>query len=640
MTRRTRRVLALVAATAMVLFGGGSAFAAWSSLAHGEGAASSGTMPAGPAATAAPAGDDVVVTWDDVTLAGGGASDYVIKRYDGSGAATTPNTDCDGVISTSECTETAVPEGSWTYRVATAKRTWRGTQGTASSPVRIATFAPTELAQAAGATRTSVTLNWTEASKIEDGYRIQRSNDGTTGWTDLGTVLAANSTSYSDATLTCGTTKSYRVKATDAANGDSAYSNVATATSAACPQAQATPTALTATAASATRVDLAWTDNASSETGYRVQSSPDGAEWTTLTSSLAPNASTFSDTSLSCGTTRHYRVQALGDADSAYSNVDDATTNACLQPPSAPTSLAASAASGTQINLTWTDNSNNETGFRITRTNGSTTVNIPVPAADGTGTRSHQDAVSCGTSYSYQVLATNSAGDSAYSNTAQVTSTVCAPAAPTNLTATPTTVAGGGVRVALQWTDNASDESGFEIERTATGKPTVILTRGSSSANPTTHTDTSPACGTTYTYKVRATNAGGASVYSATATAETVACTAMYISAIPTSTSGSNNWRAIAAPAVKDHLGGGVAVATVAGTWTWTEGTTAKSASGTCVTSATGECALTNNGGIGSGNIASNGTSVTFTVTGVTAASRTYAPSSNVTTTASVVRPY
>ncbi|MGF1504062.1 MAG: fibronectin type III domain-containing protein, partial [Anaerolineae bacterium] len=45
---------------------------------------------------------------------------------------------------------------------------------------------------------------------------------------------AADATAYSDTGLTCGTTYTYRVKATNAA-GDSAYSNEATATTDACP---------------------------------------------------------------------------------------------------------------------------------------------------------------------------------------------------------------------------------------------------------------------------------------------------------------------------------------------------------------------------------------------------------------------
>jgi hypothetical protein len=39
-------------------------------------------------------------------------------------------------------------------------------------------------------------------------------------------------------------------------------------------------------------------------------------------------------------------------------------------PPSAPTGLTATAVSSTQINLTWTDNSSNETAIEIYRRTG------------------------------------------------------------------------------------------------------------------------------------------------------------------------------------------------------------------------------------------------------------------------------
>ena len=65
-------------------------------------------------------------------------------------------------------------------------------------------------------------------------------------------------------------------------------------------------------------------------------------------------------------TTYQYRVRAYNTAgNSAYSNTASATTTVTL--PAAPSALTATAASSTQINLAWTDNSNNEDGFRIER---------------------------------------------------------------------------------------------------------------------------------------------------------------------------------------------------------------------------------------------------------------------------------
>ncbi len=92
-----------------------------------------------------------------------------------------------------------------------------------------------------------------------------------------------------------------------------------------------------------------------------------------------------------------------------------------------------------------------------------------------------------------------------------------APAAPTNLLAT----AVSSTQVDLTWTDNASSEDGFELERSTDGVNWNLLeTRG---ANSTAYSDTGLIPGTTYLYRVRAYNAAGHSAYSNTASATTPA---------------------------------------------------------------------------------------------------------------------
>ena len=86
--------------------------------------------------------------------------------------------------------------------------------------------------------------------------------------------------------------------------------------------------------------------------------------------------------------------------------------------PRAPTNLTATAVSSSQINLSWTDNSNNETGFVINRTqdpsklwNYVTTVAANVKSYSDTG-------LHASTTYFYRVQAINAGGRSAWSNTA------------------------------------------------------------------------------------------------------------------------------------------------------------------------------------------------------------------------------
>jgi hypothetical protein len=85
--------------------------------------------------------------------------------------------------------------------------------------------APADLVAAAEGTN-KVHLVWGDATG-ETGFVVQRSSDGTTGWTGIAT-LPAGQTQFDDAGLAFGTTYFYRVVATNAA-GSSAASNVASA---------------------------------------------------------------------------------------------------------------------------------------------------------------------------------------------------------------------------------------------------------------------------------------------------------------------------------------------------------------------------------------------------------------------------
>jgi hypothetical protein len=90
-----------------------------------------------------------------------------------------------------------------------------------------------------------------------------------------------------------------------------------------------------------------------------------------------------------------------------------------------------------------------------------------------------------------------------------------APAAPTNFTATASTLQ--GLQVQLSWTDNANNENAFKIERSTDGISFTQL--NIASVNATSYTDSAVVAGTTYTYRVQATNPVGDSNYSSTASA-------------------------------------------------------------------------------------------------------------------------
>jgi predicted phage tail protein len=92
--------------------------------------------------------------------------------------------------------------------------------------------------------------------------------------------------------------------------------------------------------------------------------------------------------------------------------------------PSAPTTLTATAISGSQINLTWVDASSNETGFQVERslTSGSDFTLITTTAANATSFSN--TGLNAGTQYFYRVRSVNAGGNSAYTAEANATTTV------------------------------------------------------------------------------------------------------------------------------------------------------------------------------------------------------------------------
>ncbi len=204
------------------------------------------------------------------------------------------------------------------------------------------------------------------------------------------------------------------------------------------------------------------------------------------------------------------------DSDQFDSNIGMTGTAIVQSPPPAPTNLTVTAVTPDQIVISWTDNSTNETGFKIERKTGAggtysqiATVGVNVTTYANTGLTEN-------TTYYYRVKAFNAGGDSSYSNEVSATTPMSLPAAPTNLIA----FAISTTQINLNWTDNATNEQGFKIERKigAGGTYSQIATVGS---NVTTYSNTGLAANTAYYYRVKAYNAAGDSTYSDEAYATT-----------------------------------------------------------------------------------------------------------------------
>jgi hypothetical protein len=257
-----------------------------------------------------------------------------------------------------------------------------------------------------------INLTWADNANNEAGFKIERSTNGGVSFTQIA-VAPANYTTYANMNLAAGTAYTYRVRAYEGPN-NSAYSNTAAATTQGAPAA---PSNLTAAAFSSSRIDLTWTDNATNEAGFKVETSTDGVNFTRA-GVLAANVTAWSHNFLSPGSTHTYRIRAYeGTNHSAYSNTASATT---LGAPPAPSNLTATAVTPSRIDLQWTDNSGSESGFRIERsTDGVNFTQVALAMANQV-TYSNT-GLTADTAYRYRVQAYEGSNNSAYSNTATAT---------------------------------------------------------------------------------------------------------------------------------------------------------------------------------------------------------------------------
>lgn len=199
-----------------------------------------------------------------------------------------------------------------------------------------------------------------------------------------------------------------------------------------------------------------------------------------------------------------------------------------------PTSLIATAVSSAQIDLSWVDNCPNEMGYKIERGDpGLACDEAGVDATfDEVGTvgvnvTTYQDLgaptppLGSNTVYCYRVRAFFGGFQfSEYSNKDDAR-TFPAPAdvptSPDHLTAT----AISSTQVAVNWIDNAVNETAYELWRSVNDCSSFALVKGDLPADTTNFIDTGLTPSTLYCYKVRAKNSVGASNFSNTDDATT-----------------------------------------------------------------------------------------------------------------------
>jgi len=356
---------------------------------------------------------------------------------------------------------------------------------------------------------TSLVLTWTDASANESGFEVERSIAANSGFDGLAT-LPANTTRYQVRGLGPVTTYYFRLRAINAA-GASAYAPVVAATTLATPTVPAAPADLAVGGATTSTLTLNWTDRSDNETGFRIERSASAASGFALIGTSAADAQQYVDTTLAPSTAYYYRVNSAGPGgNSAYTAVASGTT---LPPaptvPAAPMALRAQVTANDTIGLSWVDPANNESGFKVWRAMSSGGPYTWIASVGANKTTYANAGLPASITLFYRVSAFNAVGDSPTTEPASAsTPAPTAPAAPTALTA-----ALSGTGVALDWADNASNETGFRIERAIGAAPFATL--ATTHAGTIHYVDPQPGTpGATVSYRVLAVNSNAASAAS------------------------------------------------------------------------------------------------------------------------------
>jgi titin len=291
------------------------------------------------------------------------------------------------------------------------------------------------------------------------------------------------------------------------------YDALVTCWNAAVPSAPpAAPSGLTARL-SGGAIALSWQDNATDETAYSVERSEyTGTGWTSFVvlATLPADATNYADGAFT-QRSYNYRVRASKAAGySAYSNVATISIVGDNPPPTAVMSVTPS--SGTApLSVTFDGSGSTDLGGFVTSwvwafgdgTTGTGVTTTHVYAAPGT--------------YTATLTVTDNGNATGTASRSIVVSAPSRPAAPTGLRAS----ALGGASIGLLWANASTSQTAVLIERCKGSGCTNFVQVASAAGTATTFTDTGLASRTTYSYRVRAQNAGGLSPYSNVASART-----------------------------------------------------------------------------------------------------------------------
>jgi trimeric autotransporter adhesin len=379
---------------------------------------------------------------------------------------------------------------SYTFRVIATNVVGNSVASTASAPVipRTVPGAPTSLVATPGNTQASVAF----VAPVSNG------GSAITSYTVTSTPGNFTATGPSSplvvAGLTNGTAYTFRVIAINAAGNSVASTASAAVTPRTVPGAPTSPVATVGIAQASVAFVAPVSNGGSAITSYTVTSSPGGLTATGASSPLVV-------TGLTNGTAYTFTVVATNVAGNSVASAASTSVTPTATVPGAPTSPVATPANA-QVSVSFVAPVSNGgsaiTSYTVTSTPGNFTATGPTSPRVVTG-------LTNGTSYTFRVIATNAVGNSVASTASAPVIPRTVPGAPTSPIATP-----GNTQASIAFVAPVSNGGSAITSYTVTSTPGNFTATGPSSPLVVTGLT----YGTSYTFKVVATNAAGNSLAS------------------------------------------------------------------------------------------------------------------------------
>ncbi|HEX8322704.1 MAG TPA: fibronectin type III domain-containing protein [Tepidisphaeraceae bacterium] len=446
------------------------------------------TLPAVPGSFTAAASNNTSVTlgW----TAPAGATGYLVERSANGG--TTWVTVVPSPVLTGSATgytdNGLIAATSYKYRVSAISTV--GT-GAATSVATVSTRTNAAVVTGTIVSGTQVTLNWAVVPGAAS-YLVQRSSDAGSTWTASGTPTA-NTQAVTG--LTANTAYLFRVYAVNSSGNSAASNSLPLRT------LIAAPTGLATTLVSANEIRLSW-NTVTAATGYKLERAIGTGAFAvvTPTTPFTGSSATFNNTTLLPGTVYKYRISATNAlGTSAVSSELSVITKAV-----APV-LTTATQSTTQINLTWPAVAS-ATTYKVELSDdaGTTWSTAATPSSNSY----NATGLNADSAYSFRVSSVNASGASVVSN---VIATRTRLNAPTGLTVLDT----GSTSVTLVW-NGSENATSYTLERSANSGTTWVTVVPSPDliGDDSSYEDVGLTGGTTYQYRLSASNAAGRSANS------------------------------------------------------------------------------------------------------------------------------